>query len=84
MAVSVEYQTRNLELRVNGMLFPQIILTTYAFEHAVRYGIMVNDQTFGKFEISSNMVVEWKSKGRWFLTSTHEVLDRLLDQREKG
>ena len=81
MPLTVDYRTYALELRVCGWLFRKIWLVTYTFDKALRYGVVVEDPTFGKFEISGNMLVEWKSEGRWYQTKPQLVVDHLLTQR---
>jgi hypothetical protein len=64
-------------------------LVTYSFENVlerapgldniyVRYALMVEDSTFGRFELSSNMIVEWKTEGRWYQTKPQLVINHLL------
>jgi len=74
----VDYHIHQLELRVNGWLFPQVWLAIYSFDKAVKYALMVDDPTFGRFELSSNMIVEWKTKGRWYQTKPQFVINHLL------
>ena len=50
----------------------------YSFDKVVKYALMVEDPTFGRFELSSNMVVEWKTKGRWYQTKPQFVINHLL------
>ena len=87
MSNAVEYRPFPMELRINGWLFSQIFLVTYNFDHAKRFAVQVEDQTFGKFEVSSNMVVEWKLSGRWYQTTPSLVIDKVLskgDTHEKA
>jgi hypothetical protein len=81
MAVSVEYHPAQLELRINGIQFRQVWLVTYQFENVLKYAVAVEDPTFGRFEISSNMILEWKSEGRWFQTKPQLVVEQLLTHR---
>jgi hypothetical protein len=92
MFTPVDYRIRTyqLALRVNGWLFPQVWLATYSFENVLErapgldniyleYTLMVEDPTFGRFELPSNMVVEWKTEGRWYQTKPQLVIDSLLN-----
>ena len=82
MPSAVEYRPVQMELRINGWLFHQIFLVTYIFDHAKKFTVQVEDQTYGKFEISSNMVVEWKLSGRWYQTTPSLVIDKVLSKGE--
>lgn len=81
MAVTVDYRHAQLELRINGYLFPQVLLATFTYEKVLRYSVMVEDPTFGRFEVTSNMIVEWKTEGRWYQTKPQLVVDHLLNHR---
>ena len=81
MSVSVEYHSAQLELRLNGCLFSQVWLVTYQFENVLKYAVAIEDPTFGRFEVSSNMIVEWKSEGRWYQTKPQLVVEQLLTRR---
>lgn len=72
----------NQELRVSGLIFTQIWLISYKWEHVRKYAIMVEDPVFGKFELSNNMIVEWKLSGRWYQTAPSLVIDQLLCEGE--
>lgn len=82
MSPSVEYSQFQQELRVNGLLFNQIWLVTYQFDSAKKYALMIEDPIFGRFELSSSMVVEWKRSGRWYLTAPSLVADQILSKGE--
>jgi hypothetical protein len=78
---SVDYHPHLIELRVNGWLFRKILLVVHSFDRVKKYNIAVDDPTFGRFEISGNMVVEWKVEGRWYLTKPQLVVDHILTHK---
>ena len=82
MTPTVEYSHFQQELRVSGITFDQVWLVTYQFDHARKYTVVVEDSVFGKFELTSNMIVEWKLSGRWYQTTPSMVVDQLLSKGE--
>ena len=78
--LSVDYRSAVLDLRVNGCLFKQVWLVTYTFNSALKYAVAVEDRTFGRFELSSAMIVEWKEGGRWYQTKPSFVVEHLLSR----
>ena len=82
MTPAVEYSTFQKELRVNGLVFTQVWIAVYQFQSARRYALLIEDPVFGRFELTSNMVVEWKLSGRWYQTTPSLVLDQLLSKGE--
>jgi hypothetical protein len=73
-----------LDLRVNGLMFHQVWLVEYQFDRAKRYTILIEDPVFGKLELSSNMIVEWKRSSRWYRTSPSLLVDHLLSKGAKN
>ena len=76
--MSIDYHPHAIPLRVNGWLFDKVWLVVHSFDSAMKYGIAVEDPTFGRFELTSGMLMEWKVDGRWYQTRPALLIEHLL------
>ena len=81
--MNVEYHPYPLSIRVNGWVFDRVWLIIHRYQATTKYGIAIEDTTFGRFQLTTNMIIEQKIEGRWYQTRPSILVESILDTTQK-